>query len=62
LNNRYDLEVIDNYQQPNLARDEQMVALPTLVKRLPLPLRRLIGDLSDLKKVLFGLDLGKPEE
>src|SRR5450759_2128335 len=61
LKNRYDLEVIDIYQQPNLARDEQIVAVPTLIKRLPLPLRRLIGDMSDLKKVLFGLDLGMRE-
>ena len=58
LKNRYDLEVIDIYQQPNLARDEQIVAVPTLIKRLPHPVRRLIGDLSNLKKVLFGLDLG----
>ena len=57
LKNRYDLEVIDIYQQPNLARDEQIVAVPTLIKRFPPPLRRLIGDLSNLKEVLFGLDL-----
>ena len=57
LKNRYDLEVIDIYQQPNLARDEQIVAVPTLIKRLPPPVRRLIGDLSNVKKVLFGLDL-----
>ena len=57
LKNRYDLEVIDIYQQPNLAREEQIVAVPTLIKRFPLPLRRLIGDLSNPKKVLFGLDL-----
>ena len=62
LNGRYDLEVIDIYQQPNLARDEQIVAVPTLIKRLPLPLRRLIGDLSNLKEVLFGLDLKMREE
>ena len=61
LKNRYDLEVIDIYQQPNLARDEQIVAVPTLIKRLPRPLRRLIGDLSNLKKVLVGLDLGMRE-
>jgi circadian clock protein KaiB len=61
LKNRYDLEVIDIYQQPNLARDEQIVAVPTLIKRSPPPLRRLIGDLSNLKKVLFGLDLGTRE-
>ena len=61
LKNRYDLEVIDIYQQPNLARDEQIVAVPTLIKRLPLPLRRLIGDMSDQEKVLFGLDLRRRE-
>jgi len=57
LNGRYDLEIIDIGQQANLARDEQIVAVPTLIKRLPIPLRRLIGDLSNLEKVLFGLDL-----
>ena len=62
LNNRYDLEVIDIYQQPNLARDEQIVAVPTLIKRSPLPVRRLIGDLSNLQKVLLGLDLGMREQ
>jgi circadian clock protein KaiB len=61
LKNRYDLEVIDIYQQPNLARDEQIVAVPTLIKRLPPPVRRLIGDLSNQKRVLFGLDLGMRE-
>ena len=58
LKDRYDLEVIDIYQQPNLAREEQIVAVPTLIKRSPPPLRRLIGDLSNLKEVLVGLDLG----
>ena len=57
LNGRYDLEIIDICLQANLARDEQIVAVPTLIKRLPRPLRRLIGDLSDQNKVLFGLDL-----
>ncbi len=57
LKNRYDLEVIDVYQQAKLARDQQIVALPMLIKRLPLPLRKLIGDMSNRKKVLFGLDL-----
>ena len=57
LKNRYDLEVIDIYQQAHLARHEQIVAVPTLIKRLPPPLRRLIGDMSNLEKVLFGLDL-----
>ena len=57
LHGRYDLEVIDIHQHANLARDEQIVAVPTLIRRLPLPLRRLVGDMSDLDKVLFGLDL-----
>ena len=57
LKNRYDLEVIDIYQQAKLARDQQIVAVPMLIKRLPLPLRKLIGDMSNRKKVLFGLDL-----
>ena len=61
LKNRYDLKVIDIYQQPNLARDQQIVAVPTLIKLIPLPLRRLVGDMSDLRKVLFGLDLGMQE-
>jgi circadian clock protein KaiB len=57
LNGLYKLKIIDICEQANLARDEQIVAVPTLIKRLPLPLRRLIGDLSDENKVLFGLDL-----
>ncbi|HEY2028289.1 MAG TPA: circadian clock KaiB family protein [Myxococcales bacterium] len=57
LEGRYDLEVIDIYKRPVLAREEQIFAAPTLVKRLPLPLRRLIGDLSERDKVLVGLDL-----
>ena len=61
LKNRYDLEVIDIYQQPQLARGEQIVAVPTLIKRLPLPLRRLIGDMSNHEKVLLGLDLKKQD-
>ena len=61
LKNRYDLEVIDIYQQPSLAREEQIVAVPTLIKQFPAPVRRLIGDLSNVKKVLFGLDMGMPE-
>jgi circadian clock protein KaiB len=57
LDGQYDLEIIDICRHANLARDEQIVAVPTLIKRLPHPLRRLIGDLSDQNKVLFGLDL-----
>lgn len=57
LQGRYELEVIDIYQHPTLARDEQIIAAPTLVKKLPQPLRRLIGNLSDKERVLLGLDL-----
>jgi circadian clock protein KaiB len=59
LAGRYDLEVIDLYQQPELARGQQLIAAPTLVKELPPPVRRLIGDLSDEQRVLVGLDLWK---
>lgn len=61
LQGRYDLEVIDIYEHPSLARDEQMIAVPTLVKKLPAPLRRLIGNLSDQERVLLGLDLRRRE-
>jgi circadian clock protein KaiB len=57
LKGRYVLSIIDIYQQPSLARGEQIVAVPTLIKKLPLPLRRLIGSMADLDKVLVGLDL-----
>lgn len=57
LNGRYELKVIDIYQQPILARDEQIIAAPTLIKKLPLPLRRLIGDMSDKERILVGLNL-----
>jgi circadian clock protein KaiB len=57
LKGRYDLEVIDIHDQAQLARDEQIVAVPTLIKRLPHPLQRLVGDMSDLDRVLLGLDL-----
>ena len=57
----YDLEVIDIYRQPTLAKGEQIIAVPTLVKKLPLPLRRLIGDMADMDRVLVGLDL-KPRK
>lgn len=60
LRGRYDLQVIDIYQYPKLAKDEQIIAAPTLVKKLPLPLRRFIGALSDRDRVLLGLDL-RPE-
>jgi circadian clock protein KaiB len=53
----YALEVVDVYQQPELAAREQLFAAPTLVKRLPLPLRRLVGDMSNHARVLAGLGL-----
>jgi circadian clock protein KaiB len=57
LEGRYVLEVIDLYQMPGLAKDEQIIAAPTLIKKLPLPFRRIIGDMSNVEKVLMGLDL-----
>jgi len=57
LKGHYDLQVIDVYQQPVLARGDQIIAVPTLIKKLPPPLRRMIGDLSDREQVLIGLDL-----
>jgi len=59
LKGRYTLEVIDLYQHPVLASGEQIIAAPTLVKYLPLPLRRIIGDMSNTDRVLVGLDLRK---
>ena len=60
LQGRCDLEVIDIYQQPVLAEGDQIIAVPTLIKKLPLPLRKFIGDLSNAEKILLGLDL-KPK-
>jgi circadian clock protein KaiB len=57
LGGRYKLEVIDIHNHAHLARNEQIVAVPTLIKQLPPPLRKLVGDMSDIGKVLFGLDL-----
>ena len=57
LRGRYELEVIDVYQQPSRAEGDHIVVTPTLVKREPLPLRRLVGDLSDREGVLLRLDL-----
>lgn len=57
LNGRYEMQVTDILEQPQLAEDEKILATPTLIKALPLPLRRIIGDLSDTEKVLVGLDL-----
>lgn len=57
LEGQYDLEIIDVLQFPDLAEDEKILATPTLIKSLPLPLRRVIGDLSDKEKVLLGLQV-----
>ena len=57
LEGRYELKVIDIYQQPKLAKGEQIIATPTLIKKLPLPLRKLIGDMSDVERFLVGIDL-----
>jgi circadian clock protein KaiB len=57
LTEQYELEIIDIYQKPVLVQGEQIIAVPTLVKHLPLPLRRFIGDMHDEEKLLFGMDL-----
>jgi circadian clock protein KaiB len=59
LHGRYELEVIDIYQQPELALREDLLVAPTLIKSLPLPLRKLVGDMSNEDKVLAGLGLRK---
>ena len=60
LHDRYELEIIDIFQQPELARAEQVIAAPTLVKELPPPLRKFIGDMSQTEKILVGLEV-KPK-
>jgi circadian clock protein KaiB len=62
LEGRYELEVIDLYKNPSLAKGEQIIAAPTLIKKLPLPFRRIIGDMSNKEKVLLGLDLKEKKE
>ena len=57
LEGKYELEIIDVLESPQLAEDEKILATPTLIKQLPPPLRRVIGDLSDKEKVLFGLEV-----
>ena len=57
LHGQYELNIIDVLEHPQLAEDEKILATPTLIKRLPPPLRRVIGDLSDKEKVLLGLDV-----
>ena len=62
LQGRYKLEVIDIWQQAGLARGAQIVAVPTLIKRLPAPLQRLVGDMSNVRAALCGLDLALREQ
>ncbi len=57
LKGHYAIEVIDLLKNPRLAKDDQILAVPTLVRKLPLPVRRIIGDLSNIESVLVGLDL-----
>jgi circadian clock protein KaiB len=57
LKDHYELEIIDIYKQPTLAKGEQIIAAPTLIKKLPQPLRRFIGDMADKERILVGLDL-----
>jgi circadian clock protein KaiB len=57
LNGKYSIEVVDLLKNPHLANEFQIVALPTLIRKLPVPVRKIIGDLSDTERVLIGLDL-----
>ena len=59
LKGNYKIEVIDILQNPQLGREHQILAIPTLVRKLPVPVRRIIGDLSNTERVLIGLDLRK---
>jgi circadian clock protein KaiB len=62
LKGRYDLEIVDIYQQRTAIKNDQIIVAPTLVKKLPLPLRRLIGDMADRDRILVGLDLQSRQE
>ncbi len=62
LKGRYELEVIDVFQQPEYAKNEQIIAAPTLIKKLPLPLRKFIGDMSNKEKILVGLNVAPKKE
>lgn len=57
LKGKYTIEVIDLLQNPQLSRDDQILAIPTLVRKLPVPVRKIIGDLSNVDRVLIGLDI-----
>ncbi len=62
LKGKYRIEVVDLMKNPKLARSDQIVAIPTLVRKLPQPIKKIIGDLSNEEKVLVGLDLQVHEE
>src|SRR5512135_2394721 len=62
LKGRYSIEVIDLLKNPQLSREHQILAIPTLVRKLPVPVRKIIGDLSDTEKVLVGLDIKQSKE
>ena len=62
LSDEYELEVIDIYKDPAAAREEQIIAAPTLVKKLPRPIRKFVGDMSNTQKILVGLDLYQRQE
>jgi circadian clock protein KaiB len=62
LAGRYELQIIDIYQQPELAKDQQLIAAPTLIKKLPLPLRKLVGDMNDRARVLVMLGVAAADE
>jgi circadian clock protein KaiB len=57
LAGRYEIEIVDLLKNPRLAKDHQIVAIPTLVRKLPVPIRKIIGDLSDTERTLVGLQL-----
>jgi circadian clock protein KaiB len=59
LAGKYNIEVIDLIKKPQMAREDQIIALPTLVRRLPEPIRKIIGDLADTQRTLIGLDLSE---
>lgn len=60
LKGRYKLLIVDIYQQPRLAREDRIIAAPTLIRKLPLPMRKVVGDAADLDKLLVGLDRRPP--
>lgn len=62
LKDRYELDIVDVYQHPESLEDGQVVAVPTLIKQLPLPLRRLIGDMTSKERIIVGLDLRRSDE